>query len=128
MPGTVRAAETSEELVNSIDFCPTILEFAGLKKRPDNPLEGMSLTKHLKSGTRLDQQFFAARRVSEGTDATSTPVTVVPDARTNTLIVAASREGLEAAATMIKQLDVDHRGGYDARIFALKKRKMKTKN
>ncbi|MEM7233159.1 MAG: secretin N-terminal domain-containing protein, partial [Planctomycetota bacterium] len=67
------------------------------------------------------QQFFAARRVSEGPDSTSTPITVVPDARTNTLIVAASREGLKAAKTMIAQLDVDHRGGYDARIFALNK-------
>jgi type II secretion system protein D len=57
------------------------------------------------------QQFFNAKRAAEqaaGGGSRSLPVTIIPDMRTNTLLVAGSRESFHAVETMIQQLDGDN--------------------
>jgi len=54
------------------------------------------------------QQFFTAKRQAEqatGASGRSLPVSVIPDARTNTLLVAGSRESFKAVEAMIARLD-----------------------
>ena len=54
------------------------------------------------------QQFFTAKRAGEvqtGDTGKSLPVTIVPDPRTNTLLVAGSKESFGAVEEMVKKLD-----------------------
>jgi len=54
------------------------------------------------------QKFFDQKRSAEqatGASGRSLPVTIIPDARTNTLLVAGSKESFKAVDAMIKKLD-----------------------
>jgi type II secretion system protein D len=56
------------------------------------------------------QQLFTAKRQAEiaaGGTGRMLPVSIVPDARTNTLLVTGSRESFNAIEAMIKELDTD---------------------
>ena len=56
------------------------------------------------------QQLFDAKRQAEveaGSAGRMLPVSVIPDGRTNTLLVTGSREGLKAIEVMIKDLDAE---------------------
>ncbi|MEA3366486.1 MAG: secretin N-terminal domain-containing protein, partial [Planctomycetota bacterium] len=56
------------------------------------------------------QQLFDAKRRAEveaGSAGRMLPVSVIPDGRTNTLLVTGSREGLKAIEVMIKDLDAE---------------------
>jgi len=70
------------------------------------------------------QQMFDRKRAAEqatGGQPRSLPVVIVPDERTNALLVAASQEGFQALDAMIKQLDADEVVlTYDFRVFYLK--------
>lgn len=57
MPGAITAGQTSKEQVNSVDFYPTLLEIAGLKKKAGNPLDGQSLMTHLGTGAPIKREF-----------------------------------------------------------------------
>jgi type II secretion system protein D len=83
--------------------------------------------------TRLSpvlQNFFNAKRAAEIAAAggaqgsgggRSLPVTIIPDSRTNTLLVAGSRESFAAVENMIKRLDGDNALALsDFRVFYLK--------
>jgi len=70
------------------------------------------------------QRFFDAKRQAEqqtGATGRSLPVSVIPDARTNTLLVTGSRESFKAIDAMIERLDaVESPPATDFRIFYLK--------
>jgi len=56
------------------------------------------------------QKLFDQKRSAEeaaGSSGRSLPVSIIPDARTNTLLVAGSRESFSAIENMIKQLDTE---------------------
>ncbi len=56
------------------------------------------------------QRFFDQKRQAEqqtGAAGRSLPVSIIPDARTNTLLVAGGRESFSAVDSMIEQLDTD---------------------
>ena len=52
-PGVIPAGKTYDEPVASMDFMPTILEAAGLPLPKDQPTDGISLLRQLKSGAPL---------------------------------------------------------------------------
>lgn len=52
-PGTIPAGKTYDEPVASIDFMPTILEAAGAPLPKEQPTDGLSLLKQLKTGAAL---------------------------------------------------------------------------
>jgi arylsulfatase A-like enzyme len=54
-PGAVQAASTSDEIVQSIDFYPTILEMLGLERQPGQEFDGISMVPALK-GESLDRE------------------------------------------------------------------------
>ena len=70
------------------------------------------------------QQFFNAKRTAEqqtGASGRSLPVSIIADARTNTLLVAGSRESFQAVEAMLKQLDGDQATpAGEFRVFYLK--------
>ncbi|HUU59998.1 MAG TPA: secretin N-terminal domain-containing protein, partial [Phycisphaerae bacterium] len=70
------------------------------------------------------QQFFQAKRAAEqatGGTGRSLPVSIIPDARTNTLLVAGSRESFRAIEVMIAKLDAKEvLAETEFRIFELK--------
>jgi len=77
MPGTVQKGKVSKVPVNSVDFYPTLLEFAGLTKKKDNPLDGESLMAHVRSGAPLKREFLtwfmpAYIKAGEGMDPCAT--------------------------------------------------------
>jgi arylsulfatase A-like enzyme len=47
-PGVTRAGTTSDAMVSSTDWYPTILELAGLPPRPEQHVDGVSVTKALR--------------------------------------------------------------------------------
>ncbi|MBL7141063.1 MAG: hypothetical protein ISS74_09155, partial [Planctomycetes bacterium] len=56
------------------------------------------------------QQLFDAKRQAEvaaGSSGRMLPVSIIPDGRTNTLLVAGSRESMNAMEVMIRELDAD---------------------
>jgi arylsulfatase A-like enzyme len=55
-PGVTRAGSTCDEVVTSTDFYPTILEMAGLKPRPKQHRDGLSLVPLLQRTGRLDRK------------------------------------------------------------------------
>lgn len=69
-------------------------------------------------------QFFNSKRQAEqasGGAGRSLPVTIIPDSRTNSLLVAGSRESFAAIEVMIKKLDGDQAGTLnDFKVFYLK--------
>ena len=76
-------------------------------------------------GTVLDQ-FFRAKRTAESVAINaalrSIPITVTPDDRSNTLLVAGGKESLEAAERLITQLDSeDALARMNFRVFPLKR-------
>jgi arylsulfatase A len=52
-PGVIPAGKTYDEPVASMDFMPTILEAAGIPLPKDQPTDGISLLRQLKSGAPL---------------------------------------------------------------------------
>jgi len=71
------------------------------------------------------QQMFDRKRAAEaqatGAQPRSLPVVVIPDERTNALLVAASREGFAEVDAMVRQLDApDVVQTHDFRVFYLK--------
>lgn len=77
MPGTVGAGKTSTEPVDSVDFYPTLLELAGLKKADGKPLDGQSLMTHVTAGTPLNREYLtwfmpAHIKAGEGMDPCAT--------------------------------------------------------
>jgi len=70
------------------------------------------------------QQLFDAKRQAEiaaGSSGRMLPVSIIPDGRTNTLLVAGSRESMNALEAMIKQLDAGEvLAANEFRIFYLK--------
>jgi arylsulfatase A-like enzyme len=54
-PGVIPAGKTFDEPVASMDFMPTILEAAGLPLPKDQPTDGISLMKQLKTGAALNR-------------------------------------------------------------------------
>ncbi len=50
-PGKVKAGSTSDAVITSMDFYPTILEMAGLPLRPDLHMDGQSLVPLLRGET-----------------------------------------------------------------------------
>jgi type II secretion system protein D len=70
------------------------------------------------------QQLFTAKRAAEvaaGATGRSLPVSLIPDARTNTLLVAGSRESFNAIEAMIRELDTDQvLAANEFRVFYLK--------
>ncbi|KPK45511.1 MAG: hypothetical protein AMK72_10930, partial [Planctomycetes bacterium SM23_25] len=70
------------------------------------------------------QQLFDAKRAAEeaaGGTGRMLPVSVIPDARTNTLLVAGSRESFNAIEAMIRELDTDQvLAANEFRVFYLK--------
>ncbi len=71
------------------------------------------------------QQLFTAKRTAEmaaGGTGRMLPVSVIPDARTNTLLVTGSRESFNAVEAMIRELDTDQvLAANEFRIFYLEK-------
>ncbi len=70
------------------------------------------------------QKFFDAKRSSEqqtGASGRSLQVSIVADARTNTLLVAGSRESFRAVEAMIDRLDGEQRYAGDFQVFYLTK-------
>ena len=69
-------------------------------------------------------QFFNSKRQAEqaaGGSGRSLPVTIIPDSRTNSLLVAGSRESFAAIEVMIKKLDGDQAGALNEfKVFYLK--------
>ena len=69
------------------------------------------------------QQLFDAKRQAEvaaGSSGRMLPISVIPDGRTNTILVAGSREGLKAIEVMVEQLDAEEvLPASDFRIFRL---------
>jgi len=66
------------------------------------------------------QQFFTVKRSAEeaaGSSGRSLPVSIIPDARTNTLLVAGSRESFTVVEEMIKKLD--HKEVLPATLFSV---------
>jgi len=57
MPGTVTKGKISDTPITGTDFYPTILDLVGLKKKKDNPLDGLSLLDYVTKGTKLDRDF-----------------------------------------------------------------------
>jgi arylsulfatase A-like enzyme len=55
-PGVVKAGSVCSEPVTSTDFYPTMLEMAGLKKRPGQHADGVSLVELLKGNGALDRE------------------------------------------------------------------------
>jgi len=55
-PGVAKAGSTCDYPVISTDFYPTLLDLAGLRARPKQTLDGVSLVPLLKGGDRLDRQ------------------------------------------------------------------------
>jgi len=55
-PGVTRPGSTSDEIVSSTDFYPTMLEIAGLPLRPDQHLDGVSLLPVLSQTGHLDRE------------------------------------------------------------------------
>ncbi len=49
-PGVTRPGSTSDAILQSIDFYPTILEMVGLRPKPGLKLDGMSVTAALRGG------------------------------------------------------------------------------
>ena len=49
-PGKIPAGTTSDAPVTSVDIFPTLMQAAQIKAKLANPIDGISLTKHLKSG------------------------------------------------------------------------------
>lgn len=49
-PGNIPAGTTSDAPVSSVDIFPTLLQAARIDAEPANPIDGISLTEHLKSG------------------------------------------------------------------------------
>jgi arylsulfatase A len=54
-PGTIPAGKSYDEPVASIDFMPTILEAAGIPLPKEQPTDGLSLLKQLKTGAPLNR-------------------------------------------------------------------------
>ena len=54
-PGTIPAGKSFDEPVASIDFMPTILEAAGIPLPKEQPTDGLSLLKQLKTGAPLNR-------------------------------------------------------------------------
>jgi len=54
-PGTTEAGATCRWPVISNDFLPTMLEMAGIRQRPDQPIDGVSLVPVLRSQDTLDR-------------------------------------------------------------------------
>ncbi len=54
-PGVTEAGSTSSEPVISMDFYPTMLEMAGLERRPDQHRDGVSLVPLLRGADTLDR-------------------------------------------------------------------------
>ena len=54
-PGVTQAGSVCSETVVSTDFCPTLLDMAGLPALPDQHVDGVSLVPLLKGATRLDR-------------------------------------------------------------------------
>ena len=54
-PGVIPAGKTFDEPVASMDFMPTILEAAGLTLPKDQPTDGISLLRQLKTGASLNR-------------------------------------------------------------------------
>lgn len=57
-PGKIKPGSKSTELVHVIDFYPTLLEVAGIKARPGQVLDGVSLIKVLQGGKAPDRPLF----------------------------------------------------------------------
>ncbi len=55
-PGVVRPGSLCHEPVTSTDFYPTMLEMAGLRPRPAQHVDGLSLVPLLKGGRSLDRR------------------------------------------------------------------------
>ena len=54
-PGVTKAGSTCGWPVISNDFLPTLLEMAGIRERPDQPIDGASLVPLLRGRDRLDR-------------------------------------------------------------------------
>ena len=54
--GTVKAGSTCSDPVTSTDFYPTMLEMAGLKQRPKQHCDGLSMVPLLKGGKTLGRK------------------------------------------------------------------------
>jgi arylsulfatase A-like enzyme len=57
-PGVTRPGSVCRELMISTDYYPTFLEMAGLAARPQQHLDGVSLTSLLKGGVRAERPLF----------------------------------------------------------------------
>ena len=55
-PGVTQAGRLSDEIIISPDYYPTILEMAGLPKKPEQHLDGLSLTEVLKHQASLERE------------------------------------------------------------------------
>jgi len=56
-PGVTKGGTTSSQPVTSMDFFPTILELAGLKKEPENHVDGKSLVNVLKKDQKIQRDY-----------------------------------------------------------------------
>jgi len=57
-PGVTRPGSTSDAMLQSIDFYPTLLEMLGLKPDPQRKLDGMSFTPALRGGKSSRDRVF----------------------------------------------------------------------
>ena len=47
-PGHVQAGSRSDEVIQSCDFYPTLLELLDIKPQPDQSFDGISIVRHFK--------------------------------------------------------------------------------
>jgi type II secretion system protein D len=85
------------------------------------PLKNADATRLAPTLQQMFDRKLAAERTLAGGQARSLAVVVIPDERTNSLLVAAGKEDSESVAKMLETLDVsDVTRTYDFRVFYLK--------